>query len=135
MRPELLLMTRRRTAAATVLTAFLFAIFVRDLYRVHAKTGWLLLNDGLFLHGWSLIAVNLALYGCYCWLWTSFIYRTKGREQLFMIGWSGFLLSPLKALWPALAIPVRDLEFFGITVSLVAAVSLLLYPSDIPKRP
>jgi hypothetical protein len=57
-----------------------------------------------------------------------FVYGTKGRERLFFVGLFGFLLSPLKTLGPEWAVPMKDLEFFGITVSLSAALSLLLYP-------
>jgi hypothetical protein len=124
------LTTRLRTAVAAGLTALVFALAIRDeLHRSHGKPLWPLL-DGL-LHGWLAIAVNVAFYGYFCWLAFWFIYRTKGRERLFSVGWFGFLLSPLETLWPEWATPVRNLQFFGITVSLVAALSLLLYPSDI----
>lgn len=111
----------------------MFAVSVRGLYQVPTKNGWLLLNGFLFLHGWLVTAVNLIFYGNCYWLGFWVIKRTRGRERLFMIGWFGFLLSPLKALWPDWAALVRGLEFFGITVSLVASLSLVLYPWDVVR--
>ncbi len=46
---------------------------------------------------------------------------------MFFAGWFGFLLSPVKILGPEWAASVRELQFFGITVPLVAALSLLLF--------
>lgn len=115
---------------AVGLTAYVFALSIRDeLHPAHTKSTWPLL-DGL-PHSGLAIAANVAFYGCLCWVAFSVIYLSKGRERLFIVGWFGFLLSPVETLRPEWAEPVKDLQFFGITVSLVAALSLLLYPSDI----
>ena len=45
-----------------------------------------------------------------------------------MIGLFGFLLTPVKALGPEWAAPVEFLELFAITLSLLAALSLLVRP-------
>ncbi|MGH9736037.1 MAG: hypothetical protein ACRD8A_15775 [Candidatus Acidiferrales bacterium] len=111
---------------AVALAALLFAVSVRnELHPGYSINTWLLF-DGL--HGWLSIAVNAALYGYFCWMAFSFIYASKGRERLMLAGACGFLLSPVKMIHPEWAVPVGDLEFFGITVSVVAALSLLVYP-------
>lgn len=125
----LLLTTRPRSAVAVGLTAFVFALALRDeLYDSHAKPLWPMFN---LLHGWLAIVVNLAFYVFYCWVAFTVIRLSKGRERLFMLGWFSFLLAPLKVLRPQWAVPVMHIETFGITLSLIAAVSLLLYPSSV----
>jgi len=132
MRSALLLTTRPRAALAVALTAFVFALTIRDeQYGAHAKPMWLIF--GGLLHGWSVIAINLAFYFCLCWSAFIVAHETKGRERLFMLGWFGFLLSPIKVLRPQWAVPVMHIETFGAILSLVAAVSLLLNPSEVVR--
>jgi hypothetical protein len=124
--------TRLSTALAVGLTAYVFALSVRDeLYPAHTDFTWLFSNGAP--HGWLAIAANVAFYGFSCWAAFCVIHRTKGRERLFFVGWFGFLLSPLKTLRPEWAESVRGLEFFGMTLSLVTALSFLLYPSDVVR--
>jgi hypothetical protein len=127
-RPAWLLTTRRRVAVALGVTAFLFALSVRDeLHPAYRNTSWVF-PDGV-PHRWLAIAFGVAIYGFYCWMSFEAIRATKGRERLFMVGLLlGFMPSPVKTLRPLWAVPVEDLEFFGITISLVAALSLLLFP-------
>lgn len=125
--PAWLLTTRSRVAVAVALTAFLFALSVRDeLHPTYTKSSWVF--PGGVPHRWVTIALDLAVYGFYCWAAFESICATRGRDRLFIVGLFVFLLSPVKILRPQWAVSVRDLEFFGITVSLVAALSLLLYP-------
>lgn len=123
-----LLTTRRRVAVAAAVTAYLFALSVREeLHPAYANWSWVF-PDGVPHHWWT-IAFDLAFYGFYCWIAVDSIRVTKRRERLFMMGWLVCLMpSPLKMLGPRWVVPVGDLEFFGITVSLAAAVSLLLFP-------
>jgi hypothetical protein len=131
-----LLTTRRRAAMAVGLTAFLFALSIKDeLHGSRVKPLWPLF-DGL-LHGWLIVAINVAFYGYFCWLAYWFIYRSKGWERVFFGGWFGpFLLSPLKVLHPEWAALVRHVETFGNTLSLLVALSFLLNapPSHLKVR-
>jgi hypothetical protein len=123
-----LLTTRRRVAVAVAVTAYLFALSVREeLYPAYTNSSWVF-PDGVPHHWWA-IAFDLAFYGFYCWIAVDSVRVTKRRGRLFMIGWLVCLMpSPLKMLRPQWAVPVGELEFFGITVSFVAALSLLLFP-------
>jgi len=121
-----LITTRLRAAVALGLTAYVFALSVRDeVHPAHTKP------TSLFgaPHGWLAIVVSIAFYGYLCWLSFRSLSLIKGRERLFFVGWFGFLLSPVKIIRPEWAALVEDLQFFGITVSLIAALSLLMYPS------
>jgi hypothetical protein len=49
-----------------------------------------------------------------------------------MMGWFlDILLLPLEKLLPQWAVPIRHVGAFGLAVALLAAVSLLLAPSDV----
>jgi len=122
-----LITTRRRAAAAVGLTALLFALSIRaEMHPSYTDSSWLFLNG--IPHGWLTTAFDLVLYGFYCYVAFDFIRATKGRERLFIIGCFGFLLAPVKTLRPQWAEPVAFLEFFGTTLSLLAALSLLVRP-------
>lgn len=128
-RPARLLTTRWRTAFALVVTAYILALAIRGtLHLGHTPSGWLLPLDFL-LHGWPLIAANVALYAYLCWLAFWFIRGTVGRERLFMAGWFAHLvLYPVEKLWPESGPVIQYVGDFGLVVALVAAVSLLLRP-------
>jgi len=84
------------------------------------------------LHGRALIAVDVVLYVYICWLAFWFIRVTAGRELFFMVGWFvGFLLWPLKILWPRSAVPIGHIGAFGLAVALFAALALLLDHSTV----
>jgi len=129
--PTRLLTTRVRTGVALGLTAFDFAITI--LHWGHTKSGWLFtaVPLGFVPHTWLLI-VNVLLYGYVCWLGFWFIRGTAGLERLFMVGWfAGFLLSPLKMLRPQWVVAIKHIDAFGLAVALLAALSLLLKPSEL----
>ena len=116
---------------AVGLTAWVFALAVRDVLRLSHRRGLLLPVDFL-LHGWPLIAVNIVLYGYLCWLAFWFTRGTKGRERVVIVGWfSAVLLSPLEVLQHGWAMEIRCICMFGLTVALLAAVSLLLHPTAV----
>lgn len=124
--------TRLSTAVAVGLTAYMFALSVRiELDPSHTKSLWLFSKGAP--HDWLAIAASVAYYGGCCWAAILWIYGTKGRERLFFVGWFGFLVSPLISLRPEWAAAVKDIEFFAITLSLIAALSFLLYPSDVVR--
>jgi hypothetical protein len=84
------------------------------------------------LHGWALVLANLAFYGWLCWLGFWFIYRSGGRERLFMAGWfADFLFWPVRVLDPRWVEPVRLIGIAGLAFALMIAVWLLLRPVDI----
>jgi hypothetical protein len=123
--PTRLLTTRLRTAMAVTVTGFVFLLALRETIHPHAKRGWLLPLD-FMLHGWPLVAVNVAFYGYFCWLAFWFIRGTRGRERAFMVGWSvALLLYPLKILHAEWVVAISYVGVFGWAVSLFAAVSLL----------
>ncbi len=126
-----LLTTRGRVAVAVGATALIFPnALQRTLHLGHAKSGWLLPLDHL-LHGWFLIAANIAFYGYLCWLGFCFIRGTEGRERVFMAGWAAsILLPPIKFLRPGWALAINGIDAFGLAVALLSALSLLLHPSD-----
>jgi hypothetical protein len=127
--PTRLLTTRVRTGVALGLTAFVFALTI--LHWGHTKSGWLF-TAGFALHGWLLMAVNVFFYGYVCWLGFWLIRGTAGPERLFMVGWfAGFLLSPLHTLGPQWAVAIKHIGAVGLAVALLAALSLLLHPSDV----
>jgi hypothetical protein len=127
-----LLTTRRRVAVAVGLTALvLFNALQRTLHLEHAKSGWLLPLDHL-LHGGLLIVANVAFYGYLCWLGFCFVRGTEGRERVFMAGCAAsVLLPPIKLLRPGWALAINRIDAFGLAVALLAALSLLLHPSDV----
>ncbi len=127
-----LLTTRGRTAFAVGATALVLPnALQRTLHLGHAKSGWLLPLDHL-LHGWLLIAANVAFYGYLCWLGFCFIRGTEGRERVFMAGWAAsILLPPIKLLRPGWALEINVIDAFGLAVALLTALSLLLHPSDV----
>jgi hypothetical protein len=127
MRPPVIT-TRTMASVALGLTALLFAVSIRDELRPSStEPAWLLGVP----HGWLGITVNVAFYGYLCWIAFCFISASKGRERLFVIGWSGFILWPVKILRPDWVSAVADVEFIGIIVSLFAALSLLLHPGAV----
>jgi len=122
-----LITTRRRAAAAVGLSTLLFAVSIRaELHSAYTNSSWLLPHG--VPHRWLTTALDLGLYGFNCWAAFYSIRATKGRERLFIIGFFGFLLAPVKTLGPQWAEPVAFLEFFGTTLSLLAALSLLVRP-------
>jgi hypothetical protein len=122
----LLLKTRLNIGAAIALTSYLLMLAVHSGTQFgHTQSGWLLPLDYL-LHGWPLIAANVAFYGYLCWVGFGFIRGTKGRERVFMIGWAAnILLSPIEILRPEWAAAIKYIGMFGLTVALFAALSLL----------
>jgi hypothetical protein len=123
--PTRLLTTRVRIALALGLTALVFVQEIRGLGRTGA--GWFL-GAPLF-HGWTLIAVNVFIYGYICWLAFWFVRGTAGRERLFMVGWfAGILLWPLRMLRPQWVTVTKHIGAFGLAVALLAALALLLEP-------
>jgi hypothetical protein len=122
-----------RIAFALGLTAFVFAQDIRWLHRNHTEPGWFIGTP--LLHGWPLIAVNVFICGYICWLGFWFIRGTEGRERFFMVGWfAGVVLWPLKMLRPGWALAMRHISAFGLAVALLAAVALMLVPTDVADR-
>ena len=131
-RPTQLLTTRTRIAFALVLTTLVLVQEIRGLFVHDARSAWLL--GPPLLQGWTLIAVNTALYAYFCWLAFWCIRRTAGRERFFMLGWFlGLLLWPVKMFWPHSTIPIRHISAFGLLVSLFAALALLLNHSVVDE--
>jgi hypothetical protein len=129
--PTRLLATRWRAGVAVGLTAFVFALAVRDVLLSSHRRG-LLLPLNLLLHGWPLVAANLVFYGYLCWLAFWFIRGSHGRERVCIVGWfSAILLPPLELLQRSFAVEIRYICAFGLAVSLIAAVSILLHPTGI----
>jgi hypothetical protein len=129
--PTRLLTTRWRAGAAVGLTACVFALAVRDVLLSSHRRGLLIPLDS-WLHGWPLVASNVVLYSYLCWLAFRFIRGSHGRERVFMVGWfSAVLLPPLEVLQHGFTLEIRYICAFGLAVSLLAAVSLLLHPTGI----
>jgi len=115
---------------AVGLTAFVLAQAIRDVLNLgNTPSGWLFPVDFVF-HGWALIALNVLFYGYLWWLGSWFIRGTHGRERVVMLGWfAGILLWPLKTLPVGWVVEIRYIGAFGLAVALIAAISLLIYPS------
>jgi len=130
--PTRLLTTRVRIAAAVELTAFVFALAIRGgLHLGRTESGSLLPFD-FFLHGWALVVANIAVYLYLCWLGFWFIRGTAGPERFFMVGWfANILLGPIETLRPQSAGAIRHIGTFGLGVALLAALALLLSPTDV----
>jgi len=130
--PARLLTTRRRTAFAIVITAYILFLAIHGpLHLGHTESGWLLPLD-FVPHGWPFIVANVALYACLCWLAFCFIRGTEGRERLFMVGWSAHLvLYPIEKLWPESTAMVQYIGDFALAGALLAAMSLLLRPAPV----
>jgi len=113
------------------MTALILAITIRGWS--DAKSRWLF-TDGW--HGWLPMALD-ALFYCYlCWLAFWFIRGAAGAERLFVGGWfAKVLLSPLEILRPQWAVSIKQIGAFGLAVALLAALSLLLKPSDVADSP
>jgi hypothetical protein len=83
------------------------------------------------LHGWSLIVGNVFIYGYICWLGFWFARGTSGLERFFIVGWfAGVLFWPVKMLRPQWAGIIKHINIIGLAVSLLAAIALLLAPSE-----
>jgi hypothetical protein len=130
--PTRLLTTRIRKVAALGITAFVFTLAIRrTLHLGHTQSGSLLPIDFL-LHGWALIAANIALYLYLCWLGFWFVRSTAGLERFFMIGWFASVLSgPIESLRPHWAGAIRQVGIFGLGVALLSALALLLKTPDV----
>jgi hypothetical protein len=127
--PTRLLTTRVRTAVAVGLTAWVFALALRDVFHLGHRRGLLLPVD-FFLRGWPLVAANVVVYGYLCWLAFWSIRGTNGRERIVIVGWFlAILLSPLEILQHGWAVEIRWICMFGLAIALLAAVSLLLRPT------
>ena len=115
-------------------TAFLFALAIRGgLHPGHTETGWLL-SLGFGVHGWPLLAANVAFYAYLCWIGFSFIRGTAGLERVFIAAWFvNILVLPLERLWPQWSVAIRHISTFGLAVALLAGVSLLLNRSESPE--
>lgn len=100
-----------------------------SLHLGQTESGWLLPLDSL-LHGWVLMAVNLAVYLYLCWLAFWFIRGTEGRERLFIAAFVFHLiLWPVERLWPRSGTTIQYLGNFGVAVALFASVWLLIRPA------
>jgi hypothetical protein len=116
---------------AVSLTAFVLSLAVRNILLYSHRRGSLFPWDYWF-RGWPLVAVNAAFYGYLCWLAFWFIRMTHGRERVFIIGWfSAILLPPLEILQHGLTLEIKYLCAFGLAVSLLTAISILLHPTGI----
>ena len=116
---------------AVGLTACVLALALRDVLLSSHRRGLLLPLD-FWLHGWPLIAANVIFYGYLCWLAFWFIRGSHGRERVFIVGWfSAILLPPLEFLQRGFAVEIRYICAFGLAVSLLAAVSILLHPTGV----
>jgi hypothetical protein len=126
-----LLTTRVRITVALGLTAFVLALAMRGgLHLGRTESGSLLPFDA-FLHGWALLAANVALYLYLCWLGFWFIRGTAGPERFFMVGWfANILPGPIEIMRPQWAGAIRHIGIFGLGVALLAALALLLTPAD-----
>src|SRR3954471_5955247 len=118
--------TRLRAGVAVALTAFLLVVAIRGAFtRGNVPEAWLIKPDVL-LHGWPLVALNVALYGYLWWLAHWFVRGTYGRERLLVAAsFVGVLLWPLKAFQNGWLMEMRCTGIFGYAVALIAAVSLL----------
>jgi len=134
--PLRILTTRTRISVAVGFTAYLLVLSTRGvLHPGHMKDGWLLPID-FVLHGWSLKALNAALFVYLCWLGFCFIRGTHGRERLIMIGcwfaetpkWATSALRPDWALRPEWGAACKYISIIGFTVALLTAISLMLHP-------
>ena len=129
--PTRLLTTRWRAGVAVGLTACVLALAVRDVLLSSHRRG-LLIPLHFWLRGWPLAAANVVFYGYLCWLAFWIIRGTHGRERVFIVGWfSAVLLPPLEVLQHGFTAEIRYICAFGLEVSLLAAVSLLLDPIGI----
>lgn len=130
---ETLLSTRPRTAVAIVVTSYMLVLAVRGaLGQGHNDSGRLLLNSFFGLHGWSLIAVNVAFYAYICWLAFCFIRASAGRERVFLVAWFiDVLLWPVKAMWPEWDMAAQFVSSIALGVAVGAAVSLLFKPPEV----
>jgi hypothetical protein len=135
-RPARLLTTRQRTAAALAVTLFILILAIRGgLHLGHTDSGWILPLDYV-LHGWVLIAANVAFYAYLCWLAFCFIRGSQGRERIFIAGWFAHLvLYPVERLLPESAAVMKFVTVCGLAVAVVAAVSLLLHPAPVENTP
>jgi len=114
------------------LTAFVFTTAIRGKpHPGQSHSGWLVPMD-FFLHGWPLISVNLFFYGWICWIGFWCIRGASGRECAFMVGWlTGIFLWPIRMLRPEWALALKHISAFGLGVAFLAALALLLEPSDV----
>ena len=86
---------------------------------------------GSVLHGWLLIAANVAFYAYLCWLGVWFIRGIEGRERVFWVGWfAAILVAPVDALRPEWALTIRYIRVFALAVALLAVLSLLGDPNE-----
>lgn len=114
------------------LTAFVFTMAIRGvLHPGHSQSRWLVPMD-VFYHGGPLVAVNVFFYGWICWIGFWCIRRSAGRERVLVVGWlTGIFLWPIRMLRPEWAIALKHISVFGLGVALLAALALLLEPSDV----
>lgn len=97
----------------------------------HTQPQWLFPTTGVLLHGWWAKAASFLFYGYVCWVLFWFIRKTEGRERLWWVGWlASFLLWPLKMFLPQWAVASEIAEIFGVTLALIAAISLTAWPSN-----
>lgn len=123
-----LLTTRTRIAVAISLTVLLLLLAVRGALW-HTTSGTLLLDFGL--HGWPLLAVNVAFYAYLCWLAFCFIRASAGKERVFIVGWFvNILLWPVTVIRPEWTVAEHCVSGIALGVALLAAISLLLAPPD-----
>jgi hypothetical protein len=133
--PARLLTTRARAAVGAVVTAYVFALGIREQLRpTRAGCGWLITTDG-WLPGRLVTVLNVGFYAVFWWGGFWLIRGNQGRERLFMVGWfTFFLLSPLRTLGPQWCMTVNYIDRFGLLVALVVAISLVLRPVAIHPR-
>jgi prepilin signal peptidase PulO-like enzyme (type II secretory pathway) len=125
-----LITTRLRAAVVLVVTVFLFLLAVRDGLRPGRSPSPWLLPLGDVLHGWPLIAVNVAFYVYLAWMCIAFVRAMTRRERFVALGWLLMLLvSPLKHLRPDWQQEVSCFDAFALTIALLAALSLLRRPA------
>lgn len=123
----------------TAFTALMFVDFVWvELLPLQPKPGGLSrakpdwLFAGNWLHGWSLIAVNLAFWAYFCWLGFSDMQESEGRQRLFIAGWlMGIVLWPVEWLEPEWAEPVKLITMAGLAFALCIGFSALLHAPSV----
>jgi hypothetical protein len=128
-RPRKLLTNRARTAVALVLTTLVLGIGIRAGVHVDHKSAWL-----FPWHGWPMIAINVCFYAYLCWLAFWFIRGTEGLERFFIVGWFvEILASPVGVLRPQWKIAINYVGLLAMAGAFVAALCLLLTPSDVAE--
>jgi hypothetical protein len=124
---SLLFSTKKRVAAVLAFTGLSLYLDINPISSpLVPPSPWLLDLSFLSVHGWTLLAVNIAVFAFVCWIAFHFILGSYGLARTFVVAWAVPLMN-----WPlgfiASTHNIRHtISVVATSIAFLAALAMLL---------